>query len=164
MFDHVDPHHDVAQICRRGHLVNTRIHETPEYSGEFCPKCGQKTLTACEHCKAPINGQWHGLEGFMAMDEDDVPAYCHACGRPYPWTAEGIDAARALVAELEGLNDADRIMLSASIDDLVVESPRTSVAVLRFKKIFGKAKGFARDLLVDVMAQIAVESAKGKLF
>jgi hypothetical protein len=93
MFDHVDPHHDVAQICRRGHLVNTGIHETPEYSKEFCPKCGQKTLTACEHCKAPINGQWHGLEGFMAMDEDDVPVYCHACGRPYPWTAEGIDAA-----------------------------------------------------------------------
>jgi hypothetical protein len=160
MFDHVEPHHDVAQVCRRGHLVNTGIQERPEYSKDFCPTCGQKTITACEHCGAPINGQWHGLEGFMAMDE--APAYCHACGRPYPWTAEKIDAARALAEELEGLDDADRIAIRASIEDLVVESPRTPVAVVRFKKIIAKAKGAARDLLLDLMAKIAVEAAKSQ--
>jgi hypothetical protein len=161
MFDHVDPHHDVAQVCRRGHLVNSGIQATPEYSKDFCPTCGQKTITACEHCGAPINGQWHGFEGFMAME--DAPAYCHKCGKPYLWTAEKIDAARALADELEAVDDADRIMLKASIEDLVVESPRTSVAVLRFKKIISKAKGAAKDLLLDLMAKIAVEAAKSQL-
>lgn len=97
----------------------------------------------------------------MVMDEP--PAYCHACGAPYPWTAEGIDAARALAEELEGLNDADRIAITASIDDLVVESPRTPVAVLRFKKIIARARGPARELLLDLIAKIAVESAKAGL-
>src|SRR5437879_4882724 len=120
MFEHTEPHYDVAQVCRRGHLVNCSTQETPEYNKEFCPTCGQKTITACERCGAAIHGQWHGLEGFMVMDEP--PAYCHACGTPYPWTADGIDAARALAEELEGLNDADRISISASIDDLVVDS------------------------------------------
>ncbi len=32
-----------------------------------------------------------------------------------------------------------------------------------FKTIIAKAKGAARDLLVDVIAKIAVETAKGRL-
>ncbi len=157
-----NPYHDVAQVCRRGHLVNSGTRDSPERNKNFCPTCGQKTITACERCATAIQGQYHDpYVGFLAMDEP--PAYCYGCGAPYPWTVEGIESARALAAELEELTDDERIMITSTIDDLVVDSPRTPLAVLRFKKIIAKAKGPARQLFVDVIAKIAVESAKAGL-
>ena len=42
-----------------------------------CKRCGKEVITECLHCQAPI-------------EEDDFggsrPAYCSACGRPFPWT------------------------------------------------------------------------------
>ena len=117
---------------------------------------------ACERCEKPIHGQYHNANtAYQRMDKP--PTYCHACGAPYAWTAEGIDSARALAAELEELTDDERIMITSTIDDLVVDSPRTPLAVLRFKRIIAKAKGPARRLFVDVIAKIAVESAKAGL-
>ena len=162
MFEHIETRYDVAQVCRRGHLINHSTEDAPERNKPFCPTCGQPTITACDRCATPILGQYHDVHvGFRIMDKP--PAYCHACGKPYPWTAEGIDSARALAEELEGLNEPDRIAIGASIDDLVVDSPRTPVAVLRFKKIIARAKGPARELLLDLIAKIAVESAKAGL-
>ena len=156
-------HYDVAQVCLRGHVVNDSSRSYPAHNRDFCPKCGAKTIVACQHCSAAIPGDYHVENVFGASSMETAPAYCHKCGKPHPWTSEGIDAARALAEELEGLTDADRIMLNASLEDLVVDSPRTPVAVLRFKKIITKAKGPARELLSDVIAKVAVESAKAGL-
>jgi hypothetical protein len=162
MFDGIETRYDVAQVCRRGHLINSSTEDSPERNMAFCSTCGQKTIIACERCATPIHGQYHNVNvGFRAMEEP--PAFCHACGKPYPWTAEGIDSARALAEELEGLNEADRIAIASTIEDLVVESPRTSVAVLRFKKLIARATGPARELLLDLIAKIAVESAAASL-
>ncbi len=82
--------------CRDGHYIGVapeRIHgglpprqarETTEvqFAGELrnsshCKKCGKEATTECLHCQAPI-------------EQDDLggrrPAYCGACGRPFPWT------------------------------------------------------------------------------
>jgi hypothetical protein len=54
-------------------------------------------------------------------------------------------------------------LITSTIDDLVVDSPRTSLSVLWFRKIIAKARGAARDFLVDLLAKIAVEGAKAGL-
>jgi hypothetical protein len=48
------------------------------------------------------------------------------------------------------LNESDVILLNSSIDELLVESAMTPVAVLRVKKLLAKARGPAHELLVDV--------------
>jgi hypothetical protein len=53
MVDHSQPHYDIAQLCRRGHLVNSGIQETPEQNKEFSATCGEKTIIGCERCGAP---------------------------------------------------------------------------------------------------------------
>jgi hypothetical protein len=164
MFEHIEPRYDTAQICASGHLVNTSAEEFPEQSKSFCPKCGAKTLIKCEHCNAPIHGQYHNANvGYRVMDEDDVNVYCHSCGKPYPWTMERLQAARALAEELDNLTDAEKVDVGATFQDLLVDTPRTKVALVRFKKLIAKAKGEAKGLLLDLMAKIAVESVRANL-
>ena len=66
------------------------------------------------------------------------PSYCHACGKPYPWTALKLEAAKELVEELDGLDAEERQLLKQSLDDLVTDSPKTEVAGLRFKRLMKK--------------------------
>jgi hypothetical protein len=155
--------YDTAQVCRRGHVINNSAHRYSAHNRRFCPKCGQPTMMACEHCHTGIQGEYHGNVISLGGEEPTAPAYCHNCGKPYPWTAERLEAAQALAAELENLDDGDRIAINATIEELAVDSARTPVAVLRFKKIIAKAKGPARELLLDAIAKIAVESAKAGL-
>jgi hypothetical protein len=92
----------------------------------------------------------------FAVSGGSVRAYCHGCGRPYPWTAAAIEAAKALAEELQELTSADRLLLQSSIDDLVSEGPRTNVAIARVKKLIPKigkqaAEGF-RDILINILS------------
>jgi hypothetical protein len=48
--------------------------EEPQPPKLFCPQCGTKLIQTCPQCSAKI--------------EVDLkrPAYCAACGKPFPWT------------------------------------------------------------------------------
>ena len=89
--------------------------------------------------------------------DGSVRAYCHACGKPYPWTRSRIEAAKALAEEQSDLTLAERLLLQSSIDDLVAQTPQTSVALIRFKKLMPKigkqgAEGF-KDILIDILSE-----------
>lgn len=134
----------------------------PRNNSEYCPRCGERTINGCEHCSMAIPGD------VLNCPEDEFvflggpssyerPAYCRGCGRPFPWTVSALDAAKEYAAEIEGLSDDERRLLSESLDDLVTEGPRTAIAVSRFRRIAGKAgagavEGF-RSILVDVMSE-----------
>ncbi len=63
-----EPYYDVAQVCLRGHLVNSGIKDTPQKSSDHCPKCGQPTITKCPRCGVEIRGQYHSpVEGYTVM-------------------------------------------------------------------------------------------------
>jgi len=64
-----------AQICLSGHPINFRVKSQPTVSKDFCPRCGQPTITNCPSCRKEISG-----------DDFRVDAYCPHCGSPYPWT------------------------------------------------------------------------------
>lgn len=155
--------YDVAQICLNGHMVNSTWASSPEFSKDFCPKCGTRTITECQACKVRIQGHCH-ITGFISARPTSVRAYCHACGKPYPWTSARIEAARAIAQELDGLSDAERISLQASIDDLVADTPRTEVAVVRFKKLAAKAGKHGMDALKNVLVNVVSEAAKRQLW
>jgi hypothetical protein len=85
------------------------------------------------------------------------PSDCSNCGQPFPLTLSRIQAAQELASELEGLTEEERKLLAKSIPDLLKDSPNTTVAVTRFKKLIAKVKtpvtnGF-KDILWDVLKE-----------
>jgi hypothetical protein len=56
-----------------------------------------------------------------------LPALCFpeiAFGKPFPWTAEKIEAAKSLADELENLSAEDRAALKIAIDDVAPKPER----------------------------------------
>jgi hypothetical protein len=148
-----DPLQDTAQICPNGHVITATYKRHPEDAKDFCPNCGERTMTTCPKCEGEISGRNHRL---IPMHPFVAPAYCDKCGNAYPWTDKRLDAAKAFAHELE-LSTEDQAALSSSLDDLVKDTPQTPVAIERFKRLTRKAgpqvgEAF-RSLLVDVLSQ-----------
>jgi len=155
--------YDVAQICLNGHVVNDASHGNPAFNQTFCKKCGAKTINTCTDCGSSIRGCCYiansmGLENRMRCKE--APSFCVECEKAYPWTEKKITAAKELALELEGLSDEEKAMLSNSIDDLVVETPRTGLAVTRLKKIAKKAEEVSWEAFKGVLTDVVSESVR----
>ena len=162
--DDEEPWYDVAQVCLNGHTITEYATASPDHRKDFCPKCGAGTVDSCPHCSAGIQGYYH-VPGVFSFEDFTPPAFCHACGKPYPWTKAMVEAAQALAEEMAGLNESERILLKASIEDLVKDSPKTQVAIVRFKKLAARGgkevvQAF-RDILVDVVSETAKKAIWG---
>ncbi len=154
--DDMSERYDIAQICLNGHVANSSSRELPQFNQKFCEKCGSSTITDCPECRSPIRGYyWGGAIGTTYR----VPSYCINCGQPYPWTKSKLKAAHELTQELDNLSAEERAILDKSIDDMANDSPSTTVAATRFKKIMIKlgkdTAGMFREILVDVLSETA---------
>ena len=156
--------YDILQACENGHLITERLQMHPERGQKHCHRCAAKTASECRSCGKSIRGHLNGAY-VGGWEDEHVPAFCHECGTPYPWTARRIHAAQAMADEVEGLSDGDRIMLKSSIEEIVGDTPMSEVAVTRIKKIFKSVRADAlpalRKLVVDVAGKAAAEMLKG---
>jgi hypothetical protein len=157
---HVADGYDTAQICRNGHVVNSLSARMPQFNEAFCTKCGAATMTACEDCGVAIRG-YYWVPGVIGGSTDiEMPRFCHACGRSHPWTTASVETARELARDDEKLDDEDRALLERSFDDIIRETPATSVAANRMKRILAKAGKGTAEGLREVLVSIASETAK----
>lgn len=90
-------------------------------------------------------------------------AYCRNCGKPYPWTKAAIEAATELIEEEEELDDIQRNKLLSSLPDIISETPKTQVAITRFKKALLAAGKFTVDGLRQFAIDFGCELAKKQL-
>lgn len=143
-----------AQICLNGHLITSTAETSRHRTADRCTKCGAETILACPDCGTLIRGRWR--QSMVIGVTFPIPAFCHTCGEPYPWTQAKIRAAKEL-AQLVDSSPDDKKLLEASIDELVRDTPGATVAAVRFKGMVAKAgKTFAdgfRDILVDVLSE-----------
>lgn len=160
-----DRWYDIAQICNNGHVITELWDSHPEQGEKFCDKCGAPTIIACPYCGAKIRGYYH-FRGIIDLSAYKRPSFCHDCGHPYPWTETKLGAAHELAEELENLSASERENLHQSIDDMVTDSPRTELAVTRFKRLLVKvgepAARALRELVVDIASSTAVKLIKGQ--
>lgn len=77
--------YDVMQVCLNGHRITDSYHSHPEFRKDYCDQCGEKTITECPDCGAPIKGELISKNVIWAFPTP-VPNNCHNCGSPYPWT------------------------------------------------------------------------------
>ena len=153
------PRHDgycAAQICENGHVITTRALRADDLR-PFCSQCGRETFVKCRHCGETIRGDLPAGEEGAATPPYVEPSYCPACGRAYPWTETRLETARGLAAELEGLSVREQRQLLQSLDDLMADTPRASLAALQFERLIARARGAGlralRDLVRDVTAR-----------
>jgi hypothetical protein len=147
--------YDIAQICLNGHVINNYSQSYPQYNQKHCDKCGVLTITLCPNCQTPIRGSLIRGGGFHFS----APSFCINCGQPFPWTESKLKAAHELAQEIENISEEDRDVLINSIDDLVKETPSSTLAATRFKKILKKsgpvvASAF-REILIDILSEVA---------
>jgi hypothetical protein len=136
-----------TQVQLRAAIREERLQQE-KASQSFCPECGAPKVANCLHCKALIPSFTRAR-----------PAYCGACGKPYPWTETALSAAKEFTDELE-LNDDEKRKLKATFDDLTVDTPRTGLAAHRFKNFVKKIGPTAGDVLAKIMVNVATEAAK----
>jgi hypothetical protein len=112
--------YDTAQVCLNGHAVNDMVRAAPQLNKDFCTECGAPTITACQNCKAPIQGEYHvpGVFGFGAAYSP--PSFCHKCGAAYPWTEAKLQAARELADELDELSPDEIEVLKGALTTLLL--------------------------------------------
>ena len=156
---------DTAQICLNGHIVNLSCKNNPKANTSHCPQCGEKTITACLHCSAPIRGAAYYKRALFATStgvcsvpkliesEYPVPAYCHNCGAPYPWTEEMLRYGERIVEALDDLPPEKKSQLKALFPDLIVETPRSQLAVLELAKALNAVQCFGKEIFINWLSQ-----------
>jgi hypothetical protein len=152
--------YDTAQICCKGHMINDAVKRYPEFSKDYCPDCGEPTITACPNCENPIQGV---LEDSLSLKQPEPPKFCKYCGQPFPWTEQAISAAMELAEEFDTLDDDDKKELKKNIDDVLKDTPRTDVAVMKLKKLFLKAGDEAPPMFKAALINIVTQAAMHKL-
>jgi hypothetical protein len=155
--------YDTAQVCLNGHIINSSYKAYPQHNKKFCDKCGAETITKCPNCQNDIRGYYHAT-GVISFADDTPPAFCPNCGQAYPWTESGLQAAKDLASELEGLTEEERQILVKSLDDLVKDSPQTTVAATRFKKIVHKVTREGASAFREILVNIVTEAARKSLW
>lgn len=155
---------DAAQICRNGHVITTTAGVASEEGRlrPYCSQCGAETFVTCPKCHEAIKGAWPpDPSGFMQVPGfNGRPTYCPNCAAPYPWTEGKLEAAKELFEELEGLSSSEIALLSRDLADLMRDTARTEVAATRFKKLWLKAKGPAKDALGRMAMDVFTATAK----
>jgi hypothetical protein len=154
---------DTAQICCNGHVITAGAASGPEFRAPFCATCGSATIMACDSCKAAIRG-WYHVPGFIGGHDYERPGFCHMCGVAYPWTRARLAAARELTEILEGFTVAERQQLSADLEDLVRDGPRTPVAQVRWKQALAKAGSDVYQAVKSILLDVVSETVKKVLF
>ena len=112
---------------------------------------------------ADIQGEYHDPD-IAVLSEVSAPSFCKDCGAAFPWTTSKLQAARDLAQELEEISTEDRDILIKSLDDLVKDTPQTSVSAIRFKKVVAKIGKEGASLLRDILVDVVTRTAKGLIW
>jgi len=150
-----------AAVCTRGHVATADAETHRASVSNFCAVCGAKVITACPNCNAQIRGFYippsvSAVGGIFKS----LASYCHECGKPYPWTAEKLEAAKGLAEELENLTAEDREKLKTAIDYVAAGGPRAEAGAARIKRMLGKASTAVGQALWKITVDVASEAAK----
>lgn len=148
-----------AQICLNGHLICESIEIHPEEAQSFCSDCGAQTIKECPSCHSKLRGYYDS--DFIMLTK--VEKYCFNCGNPYPWTSSALESTQLLIQEDEALQEQQKTLLIDSLPDVIVETPKTKLAVVRMQKLLNSAGKFTTDIVRQFVIDFGCELAKKSL-
>jgi hypothetical protein len=151
------------QICKNGDILTDQA-DTPAIKQAFCAQCGEQIISLCEHCQEPIRGRLRTVSvvapPFMYYNGNVArPAFCHKCGKSFPWTARAQAALREMI-EFSELSAAEKTDFQLIVPDLIVDTPRSHLAVLKAKTYLAKAGTETAKFIKDTLKEVATEAIK----
>lgn len=149
-------------VCLNGHQ-KTDYSTYPIVSTEYCEDCGQQLTSSCKNCEAPILG-YLSISGVISTANKPVPNYCRKCATPYPWTSTIIENATELIALDGNLSSEAREVIKNAIPDLLIETPKTQVAVAKYKISIKNASTLVKDAMYNLLVDVTSETVKKALF
>ena len=153
--------YDVAQICINEHVTNSSTKEYPQHDEKFCERCGSETIKHCTYCENEIRGYYH-VDGVFG-GSFDTPNHCLECGKPYPWTESKIQSAKEVI-ELLTLSEENKTTLKNSIEDIVVDTPKTETSCMKFKLITSSLTDEIKDIIKKTFVDIVTDKSKELLW
>jgi hypothetical protein len=153
---------DVALICMNGHMINDSSKKYPESNTKFCEKCGTENIDKCPTCGSLIRGYKH-YEYDLSNESLDTPAYCHNCGKAYPWTEERLKALEETIDLMDELSTEEKSEFKKSMAEITTDNPRTSLAILKIKKFSAKVGKEIWGATKDIIVQIGTETVQKSL-
>lgn len=148
-----------AHICKNGHVL---IERRPIAGNTYCETCGAEMLEKCPSCQSAIR-EWHINAAYLGTPPYERPAYCKNCGKPYPWTAAALESSAMLIEEDDELSAELREKAIETLPDIITETPKTNLAVVRLKKVLAAAGKFTADSLRQFAIDFGCELAKKQL-
>ena len=145
-------------ICKNGHCISSYGDQALD---KHCETCGAEIITRCPECGTPIRGTPNVDESWLY--QYNTPSFCWNCGNPFPWTESAIASASMLIEEEAKLSALEQGRLIESLPDIVSETPRTQIAVVRFKKAMVAAGKFTAEGLRQFAIDFGCELAKKQL-
>lgn len=168
-----------ALICEYGHLITGDRSAFVGSPASYCPRCGQACISVCPSCGEPIHGDCYECQPVYGLcctapSRDDfsvnfarlpegisetlvepcsVPAYCHVCGSPYPWTETLFREAGRIVDLMDELTAEQKATLKDCFPSMISDMPTTPanslIAVKLLQPVSVIAKTALQNLLVD---------------
>lgn len=150
---------DTIGICLNGHTTDPEFKTVHKH----CRECGETIIFDCQACRERIP---------LAYLDDDtgtiqfhsLPNHCHECGASYPWILRKKEAAEKLINELKKLTLQEREELKMTLPDIFSETPYTTGAAMKFKRLITKAGPEGLELLKEVGRELLVEAAKRAIY
>jgi len=151
------------KICLNGHQITDfyKLSESPQPT-EYCENCGKKVISACLKCSKPILGRYVVDLYFGSLCH--VPSYCKYCSNPYPWTELVINTTKEILSLEDGITESDKSLINDSIPDLLVDTPKTNLAIAKFKKGLASTSVIIKDSLRELLVDVISETAKKAIF
>ena len=149
-------------ICKNGHLIDCNAEPQDVRSNKFCTICGSENISVCQECQTPIRGR---VASFIidTAPYTYVPAYCHECGKPYPWTVTALSTAAEIIEEDDSLTADEIQKLISVLPDVISETPKSNIAAIRIKKAFLKISKFTAEALKTFIIDFGCEFIKSQL-
>lgn len=142
-------YYERAQICENGH-VQTSSFSSTDAEVAYCPECGARTIAACPHCGRPIRG--HGVViGVIALPHYQRPSYCHACGKPYPWTERALSRAEQ-IADAAKLSVLEKNEIVSSLEQIAADSPEAKASAEKIRAASDQIGGILGKSLIEIAA------------
>ncbi|HEX4096622.1 MAG TPA: DUF2321 domain-containing protein, partial [Caulobacteraceae bacterium] len=117
-------------------------------------------IDTCAECNAAIPGYYHS--DVIAVANTPTPSYCIQCGTAYPWRAAAIENLQELLRE-GGLEADDIAAAERAIPDVIQETPKTESATIKLGRVLQKMGKPAYDVAIQVLSDLASETAKKTL-
>lgn len=120
-------------------------------------------IDKCPSCGSPVRAWYYGGGTVLGNPKYERAAYCKNCVKPYPWTQAALESTAILLQEDTELDEILRNNLVSSLPDIISETPKTQIAIVRFKKAALSVGKFTADALRQFAIDFGCELAKKEL-